>query len=92
MLRDRLAENEGLLLVDREAGRLSAAIHMWLVFMPLGVAWLDNDRCVVDLRLARPWRAYVPRAPARYILEGPPSMLEKLTIGDELAFEESAAA
>ncbi len=90
MFRRRLAEGQGLLLVDSREGRISAAIHMWFVFMTLGVAWLDNELRVVDLQLARPWRLYAPRAAARYILEGPPSMNEELTLGDELSFETSS--
>ncbi len=90
MFRRRLADDEGLLLVDSGESRMSATIHMWFVFMTLGVAWLDKDQRVVDLQLARPWRIYAPHAAARYILEGPPSMIEELAIGDELSFEASS--
>jgi len=90
MFRRRLADDEGLLLVDSGESRMSATIHMWFVFMTLGVAWLDKDQRVVDLQLARPWHIYAPHAAARYILEGPPSMIEELAIGDELSFEASS--
>jgi uncharacterized membrane protein (UPF0127 family) len=56
------------------------------VFFPIGVAWITRDQVVVDLTVATPWRFYVPKEKAQYILEGPPSMLESITIGDKLDF------
>jgi uncharacterized membrane protein (UPF0127 family) len=89
MFRRRLAPGEGLLLVERSAGRTQTAIHMAMVFFPLGVIWLDDDRRVVDKRLALPWRAYAPSAPARYVLEGEPGVLECVTHGDVLEFADA---
>jgi uncharacterized protein len=82
-----LAPGEGLALVESRESRLDASIHMLFVWFPIAVLWLDNDRRVVDTRLARPWRpAYVPRKPARYILEAAPALLDLVSIGDELEF------
>jgi len=89
MFRRRLAPGEGLLLVERSAGRTQTAIHMAMVFFPLGVIWLDDDRRVVDKRLALPWRAYAPSAPARYVLEGEPGVLECVAHGDVLEFSDA---
>ncbi len=89
MFRRRLTPGEGLLLVERSAGRTQTAIHMALVFFPLGVIWLDDDRRVVDKRLALPWRAYAPSAPARYVLEGEPGVLECVAHGDVLEFADA---
>jgi uncharacterized membrane protein (UPF0127 family) len=86
MLRRPLAPDEGLLLVERNAGRAQTAIHMAMVLFPLGVVWLDDDLRVVDKRLALPWRAYAPSAPARFILEGEPRVLECVACGDILVF------
>ena len=82
--RRHLPENEGLLLVEAGESRVGTSIHMWAVFFPIGVAWLDSEARVVDCRLALPWRAYVPGGAARYVLEGPASMLGRLTVGDLL--------
>lgn len=89
MFRRRLAPDEGLLLVERSAGRAQTAIHMAMVFFPLGVIWLDDSLRVVDKRLALPWRAYAPSAPARYILEGDPQVLECVAHGDALEFTDA---
>ncbi len=84
--RRSLPEGEGLLLVDRAETRRNAAIHMLGVFFPIGVAWITRDQVVVDLTVAKPWRFYVPKGRAQYILEGPPNILESITIGDRLEF------
>ncbi len=82
----------GLLLVQSAASRSGAAIHMWAVFFPLAVIWLDGERRVIDTRLALPWRLYLPRRPARFVLEGPPALLDEIGIGDVLELEEDARA
>ena len=89
MFRRRLAPGEGLLLVEGSTGRTQTAIHMAMVFLPLGVIWLDGDLRVVDQRLALPWRAYAPAAPARYVLEGEPGVLECVAHGDVLEFTDA---
>ncbi len=72
--------------MEAQPSRASTAIHMWGVFISLGVVWVSPEGVVVDTRLARPWRAYVPRAAAQYVLEGRPSMLESVAVGDQLEF------
>jgi len=87
--RRSLAEGEGLLLVDRSEGRVSASIHMWMVFFPIGVIWLNAEREVVDIIVARPWRVYLPAAAALYILEGEPGMIEGVKPGDKLEWHDA---
>jgi uncharacterized membrane protein (UPF0127 family) len=86
--RRTVAPDEGLLLVERKEGRLDASIHMLAVFTDLAVVWVNSDREVVDVRLARRWRpAYVPRKPARFVLELAPERLADFQIGDRLSFD-----
>jgi len=85
--RRTLGDDEGLLLVGRSESRVDTAIHMFFVFFPIAAVWLDPNGRVVDARLARPFRPlYIPRAPARDVLEGPPALLELVEIGEELRF------
>jgi len=85
--RRALGEGEGLLLVGRRESRAGTAIHMFFVFFPIAAIWLDGSGRVVDVRLAHPFRLlYVPRAPARDVLEGPPPLQERVQIGDQLRF------
>ncbi len=87
--RRSLDDNEGLLLVGKRESRADTAIHMFFVFFPIAAIWLDSNGRVVDAQLARPFRPlYIPRAPARDILEGPPAILERVQIGDRLRFGE----
>ncbi|MGA9191642.1 MAG: DUF192 domain-containing protein [Anaerolineales bacterium] len=88
--RRSLGPGEGLLLVEGRESRSGTAIHMWFVFMPLGVAWVAADGRVVDTRLALPWRLYAPKVAAKFILEGPPGMLESVAINDCLEFVNAA--
>jgi uncharacterized membrane protein (UPF0127 family) len=91
MFRRRLGDDEGLLLVGRRESRRDAAITMSFVFFPIAVVWLDSGGRVVDTRLALPFRPfYVPSAPAKDILEGPPSLIESVKVGDRLRFGEES--
>ena len=88
--RQSLDEDEGLLLVGKRESRTDAAIHMFFVFFPIAAIWLDRNGQVVDAQLARPFRPlYIPRAPARDVLEGAPALLEQVQIGDQLRFGDS---
>ncbi len=87
--RRTLPAGEGLLLVEDRASILATAIHMFFVFFPIAAVWLDDSFRVVDAKLARPFRPfYAPRAPARYVLEAAPALLQDIAIGDELYIEE----
>jgi len=89
--RRKLAHNQGLLLVPERESRLEAAIHMFGVWMDLAVVWINAQQEVVDVRLARAWRPiYLPRQPARYVLEMAVERQPDFKIGDRLKFEGSA--
>lgn len=89
MFRRSPADDEGLLLMGGRESRSESAIHMLFVFFPIAAVWLDSGGKVVDAQLARPFRPlYVPRGPARDVLEGPPALLERVQIGDLVRFEE----
>jgi len=82
--RREIPPGEGLLLVESRETIASSAIHMLAVFMDLGVVWLSEDLIVVDAMVAKPWRLYAPAAPAKYILEGQPTLVEQVSVGDQL--------
>lgn len=88
MFRRGLDADEALLFVQGSEDRMGAAIHMFFVFFALGVVWLDDDGVVVDAVLAKPFRPfYAPSDPARYFVEGPPSLLSWVSIGERLRVE-----
>jgi hypothetical protein len=89
--RRTLPDDQGLLLVQRADSRIEAAIHMLFVYFDLAVIWINNAGQVVDVRLARRWRpAYLPKAPARYILELAASRLGDFKIGDHVEILEAS--
>lgn len=89
--RRTLSELTGLLLVESHESIAGATIHMFGVFFSLGVIWLDAEKRVVDHTVADPWRIYTPNAPAQYVLEGQPEILDRITVGDVLEFCEYEA-
>jgi len=85
--RRHLGEHEGLWLVGRRESRVDASIHMFFVFFPIGVLWLDARNRVVDKVMARPFRPfYAPQKPAIGILECRPEVLDQVQVGDEIRF------
>ncbi len=79
---------EGLLFIEARESKVATSIHMFFVFFPIGVVWLDANRTVVDKVLAKPFRPYyAPQAPAQYFLEGPPDLLDWVEVGERLQME-----
>jgi uncharacterized membrane protein (UPF0127 family) len=86
--RRRLDPQDSLILVEGAETITGSSIHMFFVFFPIAAIWIDEAGRVVDTRLAKPFRPlYVPQGPARYILEGPPSLLDVFHPGDKVRFD-----
>jgi uncharacterized membrane protein (UPF0127 family) len=89
MFRRHLSPDEGLLLIESKPSIVATAIHMLFVFFPIAAIWLDDSFRVVDTKLALPFRPfYAPRAPALYVLEAQPTLLDCVAIGDQLHIAE----
>jgi uncharacterized membrane protein (UPF0127 family) len=91
MFRRGLPEGRGLVLVEGREGITNTTIHMIAVPFPIGVLWVNEQQMVVDKVVAKPWRIYAPAKPARYIIEGLPSVVDEVSVGDKLEFNEIAA-
>ena len=88
MFRERLGQDEGLLLAEGRDSRLDASIHMFFVSFDLAVFWIDSSLTVVDKVIAKSWKpAYLPKQPARYILEIHPARWGDYEIGDKVEFK-----
>ena len=88
-LRSRLAQDEGLLLVERRDSRLDSSIHMLFVLFDLSVIWINSNMQVVDKILAKSWRpAYFSKQPAKYVLEIHPERWGDFEIGDRVEFKD----
>jgi uncharacterized membrane protein (UPF0127 family) len=87
MFRRALASDEAYVFVYPRESVTETTIHMFFVFFPVAVLWLDAQRRVVDVVLARPFRPYyAPCQAAQYFVEGAPALLERVHFGDELEF------
>ena len=46
------------------------SLHMFFVFYPIDVLFLDANRRIVEMKEGfRPFHFYVPRVPSRYVIE-----------------------
>lgn len=87
MLRRTLAPDEGLVLVESRASIAATSIHMFFVNFDIAAIWLDDQQRIVHKALARRWRPYYASPqPARYVLEGPPALLDRVDVGEQLTF------
>lgn len=89
MFTRHLPDDHGLLLVQKKDSRMEASIHMMFMWIDLGVIWINSDYLIVDSVLARRWKiAYLPKNPAKYVLETSVSHLVEFHIGDKVRFDE----
>lgn len=89
MLRSHLDEDEGLLFTYHSPSITNTTIHMLFMLIPIAVVWMDAEKQVVDKKYAKPWRLmYAPAKPSQYFIEAHPTLLERVKVGDILAFED----
>lgn len=62
-------------------------VHMFFVFFPITVAWLDSNFRVLEVRKAYPFLIYIPNQKASYILELAP--YQKLKIGEKIEIQKT---
>ncbi len=91
MFTRHLPDHQGLLLVQGSDSRLNSSIHMMFMWIDLAVIWLNSELRVVDAVLARRWKfVYLPKQPAKYVLETSVGSLHDFSIGDTVNFTELA--
>jgi uncharacterized membrane protein (UPF0127 family) len=89
MFTKSLPEHHGLLLVQNSDSRINSSIHMMFMWIDLAVIWINSELQVVDIVLARRWKvAYLPKQPAKYVLEISASELGEFNIGDKISITE----
>ncbi|MBW2989538.1 DUF192 domain-containing protein [Candidatus Woesearchaeota archaeon] len=65
------------------------SLHMFFVFFPIDVLFLDKKKEVVQLKENfRPFHIMIPKKPAKYIIELPAKMIKKTKtqLGDKISF------
>lgn len=86
--RSPITRDEGLLLVFGRDSRVDSSIHMLGVGFDLAVFWINNELQVVDKVVAGAWKpAFLPKSPARYVLEVHASRIGDFEIGQFVQFQ-----
>lgn len=68
MFSRKLKDSEALLFEFESEAKW--AIHMFFVFFPIDVVWLDKNMSVVDVKKGRPFDfLLIPKKKAKYVLE-----------------------
>ena len=53
------------------------SIHMFFVFYPIDVIWLDENKQVVESKTLFPFTAYYPKCKSAYVLECDKEIIKK---------------
>lgn len=63
-------------------------IPMTMMFMlcPIDVLFLDKDRRIVEIARLRPFRDYMPKKRAMFVVELPVGVIGKTEVGDGIEF------
>jgi len=79
-------EKSLIFIFDREK---IVPLHMFFVFYPIDVLFLDKNKIVVEKKENfRPFTFYTPRKKAKYIIEIPNGIIKKTKteLGDKINF------
>ncbi len=83
----RKKKDFGLVFFFRKPIKMS--LHMWFVFYPIDVVFLDERSRVIEMKENfRPFSFYTTKKEAKYFIEVPEGTIKKskTKIGDEMSF------
>ncbi len=87
MFQSKLEPTQALLLVDKKDNRLDSAIHMLFMNFDITAVWINSQKKVVDVKLARKGQLIlIPLQPACFVLEAHSSQFSNFQIGDSIHF------
>ncbi|MFA5745497.1 MAG: DUF192 domain-containing protein [archaeon] len=71
--------NYGLIFDLERETRIGASIHMYFVFFPINIVFLDAQKRIVDIKLGlKPFKTITPKSKCRYVIELPMKCNQKL--------------
>jgi uncharacterized protein len=77
--------NYCLIFDMKKQAKFRNSIHMFFVFFPILVLFCDNEKKVVDKKILKPFcPLYIPKKPARYILEMPTKFENKIKLDEKI--------
>jgi len=79
MFKKKLEFGESLVLMGKKDSITHSEIHMFFVFFPIDVLWVNSQGQVVDLRTnIKPFTPLAaPKKPAKFVIELPAGMIER---------------
>lgn len=63
------SKKKNIMLVAKKESRFSSGIHSFFVFFSFDAYFLDKNKKVVDFKRIKPFTIYIPKKPAKYVLE-----------------------
>lgn len=83
-----LKKETGIILVAKEESILETSIHMFFVFYPIDIIWLNKKKQVIDKKSSVfPFTPILrPKEPAKYVLELPQGTAANVLLGATLDF------
>ena len=64
------SKRKNLIFVLNKETKFGAIIHMFFVFYPIDIYWLDKKKNIVDFRKnVKPFSVVIPKQKAKYIIE-----------------------
>ncbi len=88
MFRRKFQRGKVLLFKFSKPGR--HAVHMWFVWFPIDLIYLDSSFRVVELRAGlKSWRFYRPKAIIDYLIEAPVGTISRadVRVGHKISLE-----
>lgn len=78
-------KNQVLVFVNKK--EVNTPIHMWFVFYPIDIIWLNSKKEVIFIkRNLKPFTSINPKVKARYVLEFPVNSTKNIKLKDILEF------
>jgi len=71
MFSKKMYFNYALIFPRNKESIIGSSIHMMFVFYSIKVIFLDRNKKVVDIIIAKPFLFYSPKKPSKYIIELP---------------------
>jgi uncharacterized membrane protein (UPF0127 family) len=77
-----------VLTLTKSKYRFLSSIHTLFMRFTIDIVFLDKSKAVFEIAQLSPWKLYIPKKPARYVLEMKEGSIEtnQIAIGDKLDF------
>jgi len=89
MLTGKIGVDRGICMkIPISDSKYNASVTMAFCFLPMDILFVDSEMTVVDKVCLKPWKmSYIPKKPARYVIESSKNKFSKIKIGDKIRIE-----